>query len=44
MDEVGNEGKRILVGNCPFVQVSVVLYRSVLAILFADEKESAGVW
>jgi hypothetical protein len=43
VDEVGDQGKRVLVRHCPLVQVSVVLNWLKFAILFLYKEKAAGV-
>ena len=42
-NECGNEGERVLVTHRPFVDFSIVLYRSQLPILLFDEEEGRSI-
>ena len=44
VDEFRDEGKWIFIGNCPLVQVSVVLYWVKLAIFLLDQEEATSIW
>jgi len=35
---------RIFIGNCPLIQVPVVLYRTGFAIFLSNEEETTGIW
>jgi hypothetical protein len=44
MDQFGYERQGILVGDCPFVESSIVLYQMELPIFLPDEEEATCIW
>ena len=42
-DQGSDEGERILIAHCPFVNIPVILYRPQLPVLLFDEEERQSI-
>jgi hypothetical protein len=43
VNKIGNEWEWVFVWYCPFVEVVVILYQSILAVLLLNEEESTSI-